>query len=182
MLAMLHVLRANTLTHADTVVQLISNAVLLVTSSIVLHGKGGVVGGDFGNVAVFPVAELGVVVAGGCVGHGGSAAGSCRGHGAVRVSTDLCQLVCVCRPCDLRVGGRRGGAILRVESEGSVARDEDAWAGTGDCPLAGVGDICEFRALEVGHGDGGADCGQVRICELKGCVFRAPGTAGSGRR
>ena len=109
------------LTHADAVVQLVGDAVLLVASGVVLHGKGGVVGGDFGDVAVLPVAELGVVVAGGCVGHGGSAAGSCRGHGAVRVSADLRQLVCVCRPCDLRIGGRRGGAILRVECQGSVA-------------------------------------------------------------
>lgn len=132
------------LEHANAVVQLINDAVLLVASGIVLHCKGGVVGGDFGDVAVFPVAKLWVVVAGGCVGHGGSAAGSCRGHGAVRVSTELGQLVCVCRPRDLRVGSRRGRAILRVESEGSVARDEDAWAGAGDGPLARVGDIGEL--------------------------------------
>ena len=71
------------LTHADAIVKLVNDAVLLVASGIVLDSKRGVVSRDFGDVAVFPVAELGVVVASGCVGHGGCAAGSCRGHGAV---------------------------------------------------------------------------------------------------
>jgi hypothetical protein len=61
------------------------------------------VGAHFGDVAVLPVAEFGVVVASSGVHHGGCAARSCGGHCVVRVAHNLRQGVRVCSTCNLRV-------------------------------------------------------------------------------
>ena len=70
-------------THANTIVQLIDDSEFLVTSGISRDGEGGVVSAHFGDVAVFPVAELRVVVASSGVAHGRRTASACGGHGAV---------------------------------------------------------------------------------------------------
>jgi hypothetical protein len=54
-------------THANAIIELIDNAVFLVARCIVLDRKGRVVGADFGDVAVLPVAKFWIVVAWHCV-------------------------------------------------------------------------------------------------------------------
>jgi hypothetical protein len=71
------------LEHTDTIVQLIDDTEFLVASGIPRDGKGGVVGAHLGDVAVFPVAELRVVVARSSVAHSRRTAGACGGHCAV---------------------------------------------------------------------------------------------------
>ena len=70
-------------THADTIVQLINDSEFLVASGISRDGEGGVVGAHLSDVAVFPVAELRVVVASSSVAHSRSTACACGSHGAV---------------------------------------------------------------------------------------------------
>jgi hypothetical protein len=70
-------------THADTIVQLIDDTEFLVAGGVPRNGKSGVVGAHLGDVAVLPVAELGVVVACSSVAHSRRTAGACGGHGAV---------------------------------------------------------------------------------------------------
>lgn len=55
-------------THADTIVQLINDPKILVASGVSRDSKRSVVGADFSDVAVLPVAELRVVVASSSVG------------------------------------------------------------------------------------------------------------------
>ena len=52
-------------------------------------------GAHLGDVAVFPVAKLWVVIARSSVAHSGSTTGACSGHCAVRAAHDLGQLICV---------------------------------------------------------------------------------------
>lgn len=78
-------------THADTIVQLIDNSEILIASGVPGDSKGSVVGADFSDVAVLPVAEFGVVVASSSVSDRGRAACCARGHGAVRSARDLRQ-------------------------------------------------------------------------------------------
>ena len=91
------------LTHAHTIVQLIDDSEILVACGVPRNGKGGVVGAHLSDVAIFPVAELGVVVASGSIAHRRRAAGTCGGHCAVRTTHDLGQFICVRGTGDLRV-------------------------------------------------------------------------------
>lgn len=51
------------LDHANTIVELVRDGIYLVTGCISFNVEGRVVRADFGNVAVFAVAEFGVIVA-----------------------------------------------------------------------------------------------------------------------
>ena len=70
-------------THANTIVQLIDDTKFLVASGIPGNGKGSVVRAHLGDIAVFPVAKLRIVIACSSVAHGRRTAGACGGHCAV---------------------------------------------------------------------------------------------------
>lgn len=91
------------LEHADTIIQLIDDSKFLVACSISGDGKGSVVGAHLGDIAVFPVAKLGVVVARSSIAHSRSTACACGGHCAVRAAHELGQLICVGGTGDLGV-------------------------------------------------------------------------------
>ena len=90
-------------THANTIVQLIDDTKFLVTSSISRDGKGSVVSAHLGDVAVFPVAELGIVVTRSGIAHSRSTACACGGHCAVRAAHKLGQLIRIGGTSDLGV-------------------------------------------------------------------------------
>lgn len=90
-------------THADTIVELINDAKLLVACCVPGHGEGSIVGTHFGDVTVLPAAEFWVVITRRGVRDGRSAAGSRCGHCAIRVSNNLRQLIRVRGASDLRV-------------------------------------------------------------------------------